>query len=48
MDHSHLGTVMLLSGALMVLVPVGIGVLIVGVVLHARRQRPEAHPDERR
>jgi len=48
-DHSHLGTVMLLTGGLMVLVPVGIGVLIVGVVLHARRQRPpEAESDERR
>ena len=40
---------MLLTGGLMVLVPVGIGVLIVGVVLHARRQRrTEAEPDERR
>jgi len=39
---------MLLSGALMVIVPVGIGVLIVGVVLHAKRHRSKAaDPDER-
>ena len=39
MGHGHLGLVMLLSGALMVLVPLGIGILITAVVLHDRRRR---------
>ena len=39
MGHGHLGVVMLLSGALMVLVPIGIGILVAGVVLHDRRRK---------
>ena len=39
MAHTHLGTVMLLTGALMVLVPLGIGILVAGVVLHDRRRK---------
>ncbi len=38
MSHGHLGRMMILSGALLVLVPIGIGVLVAGVVLHDRRQ----------
>lgn len=38
MSHGHLGLTMLLSGVLLVLVPIGIGVLIAAVVIHDRRK----------
>ena len=39
MGRGHLGIVMLLSGAFMVLVPLAIGILIAAVVLRDRRRR---------
>jgi hypothetical protein len=38
MSHGHLGLMMILSGVLLVLVPIGIGVLVAGVVIHDRRK----------
>ncbi len=39
MGRGHLGIVMLLSGAFMVLVPLAIGVLIAAIVLRDRRRK---------
>ncbi len=39
MGRGHLGIVMLLSGAFMVLVPLAIGILIATVVLRDRRRK---------
>jgi len=38
MSNGHLGMTMLLSGALLVLVPMGIGILVAAVVIHDRRK----------
>ena len=35
--HARLGFTMFVTGALLVLVPIGIGLLVLGVVLRARR-----------
>jgi hypothetical protein len=40
--HGRLGLTMLVTGALLVLVPIGIGVLVVGVVLRIRREQRDA------
>ncbi len=38
MSHGRLGLMMFLSGVLLVLVPIGIGLLVAGVVIHDRRK----------
>jgi cytochrome c biogenesis protein CcdA len=38
MSHGHLMTTLLISGVLLVLVPIGIGILVAGNVIHDRRK----------
>jgi len=40
-DHARLGVMMFVTGALLVLVPIGIGLLVIRVVLRARREQRE-------
>ena len=37
--HARLGFTMFVTGALLVLVPIGIGLVVLGVVLRARREQ---------
>jgi hypothetical protein len=48
MAHGRLMKTMFWTGALLALVPVALGLIVVGVVLHARRQsRREGEPGDR-
>jgi cytochrome c biogenesis protein CcdA len=49
MSHGHLMATMLIAGLLLVLVPIGIGILVAGNVIHdrrkaARRDGPDGKP----
>ena len=45
MSQGHLMNVMLLTGALMVLVPIGIGILVAVVVIRDRRKTAKREGD---
>ena len=48
MSHGRLMTTMFWTGALIALMPVAIGLIVLGVVLHHRRQaRRQGEPGER-
>jgi len=48
MSHGPLAKTMFWTGALLALTPITIGLIVLGVVLHARRQRRrQQDPDER-
>lgn len=49
MSHGPLAKTMFWTGALLALTPMALGLIVLGVVLHARRQRRQAQEtDERR
>lgn len=47
MSHGPLAKTMFWTGAMIGLMPVALGLIVLGVVLHARRERRRQDSDER-